>query len=101
MTQRDDQVAEQDADNDEDQGQAMGNVQKFIAVERTRKNPRKPSWLTTNMIVVYALSVVEEAITSTYKEAEISSEFKMWKDAMMEEMSSLHKNDTWERSELP
>ena len=25
----------------------------------------------------------------------------MWKDAMMEEISSLHKNDTWELSELP
>ena len=25
----------------------------------------------------------------------------MWKDAMVEEMSSLHKNDTWELTELP
>jgi len=25
----------------------------------------------------------------------------MWKDAMVEEMSSLHKNDTWEQTELP
>ena len=25
----------------------------------------------------------------------------MWKDAMIEEMSSLHKNDTWKLSELP
>ena len=58
-------------------------------------------WLTTNMIVAYALSVVEETIPSTYKEAEISSESMMWKDAMMEEMSSLYKNDTWKRSELP
>jgi len=53
------------------------------------------------MIVAYALPVVDEAIPSTYKEAEINSEFKMWKDAMMEEMSSLHKNNTWELSELP
>jgi len=53
------------------------------------------------MIVAYALPVVEEAISSTYKEVEISAESKMWKDAMMEEMSSLHKNDTWELSKLP
>ena len=72
----------------------MGDVQESIAVERTRRNLRKPSWLTTNMIVVYALSVVEEAITSTYKEAEISSEFKMWKDVMIEKMNSLHENNT-------
>ena len=25
----------------------------------------------------------------------------MWNDAMMEEMSSLYKNDTWELSEFP
>ena len=73
----------------------MGNVQEFIAVGRTWRNSRKPSWLTTNMIVAYTLVVVEETISSTYREAEIRSESKMWKDDMMEEMSSLHKNDTW------
>jgi len=46
------------------------------------------------MVVAYALWVVEEAIPSTYREAEISSESKMWKDDMEEEMTSLHKNDT-------
>jgi len=53
------------------------------------------------MIVAYTLSIVEEAISSTYKKVEIRSEFKMWKDAMMEEMTSLHKNNTWELIELP
>ena len=51
--------------------------------------------------MAYALSVIEEAIPYTYRKAEISSEFKMWKDAMVEEMSSLYKNDTWELTELP
>jgi len=46
------------------------------------------------MIVAYALPVLEEAISSTYREGGINSESKMWKDATMEEMSSLHKNDT-------
>jgi len=49
----------------------------------------------------YALLVVKEVISSTYREAEIGSESKMWKDAMEEEMSSLHKNDTCELTELP
>jgi len=53
------------------------------------------------MIVAYALHVVEEAIPSTYRKAEISLESKMWKDATEEEMSSLHKNDTWQLTELP
>jgi len=48
------------------------------------------------MIVAYTLPVIEEAISYTYREAEISSESKMRKDIMMEEMDSLHKNDTWE-----
>ena len=52
------------------------------------------------MIVTYALLVVEKVIPSTYKKTEIILGSKMGKDAMMEEMSSLHKNDTWELSEL-
>ena len=79
----------------------MGDVHESAAVERPRKNSRKPSWLTTDMIVAYALPVVKEAIPSTYRESEISSESKIWKDAMEEETSFLHKNDTWELTELP
>ena len=78
----------------------MGNVHESIAIERTKRNSRKPGWLTTDMIVAYAFPVVEEAIMFTYREAEISSESKMWKDAMVEEISSLYKNDTWELTEL-
>ena len=70
MTQGDDQVAEQDADSDEDQGQTMSDIQESPAVERTWRNPRKLKWLTTNMTVAYALSVIEEAIMSTYRKAE-------------------------------
>ena len=61
----------------------MSNVQESIAVERTRRNSCKLSWLTTNKIMAYALPVVEEAILSTYRKVKISSESKMWKDAMM------------------
>ena len=100
MTQGGDHGANEDADDDEDQGPVMGDVQDSITVERTRRNPCKPSWLSTNMIATYALPVIEEA-PSTYRKVKISSESKMWKDAMMEEMSSLHKNNTWELSELP
>jgi len=96
-----DHVAEQDTDDDENQGHTMGDVPKSIAVGRTRRNPCKPSWLTTDMIVVYALPVFVKAIPSTCREAKISSESKMWKEVMVEEMSSLYKNDTWELTELP
>jgi len=72
----------------------MGDVHESVTVGRPRRNSHKPSWLTTDMIVTYALPVIEEVIPSTYRKAEICSESKMWKDAMEEEMSSLHKNDT-------
>jgi len=95
VTQDSDHVADQDTDDNEDQGQAIGDVHESIAVERTRRNLRKPSWLSTYIIVaLYALPVVEEVIPSTYRKTEISSEFKMWKDVMAEEMSSLYKDDT-------
>ena len=94
VTQGSDQVAEQDVNDDEDQGHVMGDVHESVAVGRPRRNPCKPSWLTIDMIMAYALPVVKEAIPSTYKEAEISSESKIWKDAMEKEMSSLHKHDT-------
>jgi len=61
VTQGSDHVAEQDANNDEYQGQVMSDVHESIVVGRTRRNSRKPSWLTTDMIVTYALPVVEEA----------------------------------------
>jgi len=47
VTQDSDHVIEQDADNDEDQGQVMSDVHEFVTVGRIRRNPRKPSWLTT------------------------------------------------------
>ena len=80
VTQGSDHVAEQDDDDDKDQEQVMGDVWKFIVIERTWRKPQKPSWLTIDIIVAYALPVAEEVILSIYREAEINSEFKMRKD---------------------
>jgi len=55
----------------------MSDVQESITVGRTRRNPRKPSWITTNMSMAYTLPVIEEAIPYAYREAKISSESKM------------------------
>ena len=40
MTQDSDHIADQDADDNMDQRQAMGDVYKSITVEKTRRNPR-------------------------------------------------------------
>jgi len=53
------------------------------------------------MIMIYALPVNKNAILFTYRKAEIRSESEIWKEAMLEEMNSLHKNNTWELSDLP
>jgi len=44
---------------------------------------------------------VEDSVPSTFREAELSSESELWKKAMVEEIGSLHANDTWELAKLP
>jgi hypothetical protein len=46
-------------------------------------------------------------LTTTYDEPKLvgeaveSAEGKLWKDSMVEEMESLHKNETWDLVKLP
>ena len=46
--------------------------------------------------MAYALSVevVEDSVPSSFKEVELSFESKLWRKNMMEEIESLHVNDT-------
>jgi len=55
------------------------------------------------MIVTYALlvEVGKDSVSSTFRETELSSESELWRKAMVEEIESLHVNDTWELAELP
>jgi len=48
------------------------------------------------MVVAYALpvEVVEDSVPSTFREAELSSEYEFWRKVMVEEIESLHVNDT-------
>jgi len=55
VTQGSGHIADQDVDNNEDQGQVIGDIQKFIAVGRARRNPRKPGWLTTKPMLFQSL----------------------------------------------
>ena len=64
VTQSSDHVTDQDTDDNEDQGQVISDVHESIVVGRTRRNSRKPSWLTTDIIAAYALPVVEKATPS-------------------------------------
>ena len=48
------------------------------------------------MVVAYALpvEVVEDSVSCSFREAELSSESELWRNAMEEEIESLHVNDT-------
>ncbi|KAH9684587.1 hypothetical protein KPL70_013604 [Citrus sinensis] len=73
----------------------------FIATRRPRREIKKPGWLTKDMVVAYALPVIDDDIPNTFGEALRSSESDQWKLAMEEEMKSLHQNQTWELVKLP
>jgi len=68
VIQGDDQVTEQDVNNDENKDRLWVMSNNPLQLEERKKISRKPSWLITNMIVAYALPVVEETILSTYRE---------------------------------
>ena len=52
-------------------------------------------------MVAYALPIVDNDVPSTYKEVISGLESVQWNLAIDEEMSSLHKNRTWELVTLP
>ncbi|KAH9671777.1 retrovirus-related pol polyprotein from transposon TNT 1-94-like protein [Citrus sinensis] len=72
----------------------------FIATRRPRREIKKPGWLTKDMVVAYALPVIDDDIPNTFGEALRSSKSDQWKLAMEEEMKSLHQNQTWELVKL-
>ncbi|KAH9783052.1 Integrase catalytic domain-containing protein [Citrus sinensis] len=73
----------------------------FIATRRPRRDIKKPVWLTKDMVVAYALPVIDDDIPNTFGEALRSSESDQWTLAIEEEMKSLHQNQTWELVKLP
>jgi len=75
-----------------------GPVQDSIAAHKPKKNIRKLERF-SDMVVAYALPV-EDSVLSLFREAELSSEFELWRNVMVE-IESLHVNDTWELVELP
>ncbi|KAH9669161.1 Integrase catalytic domain-containing protein [Citrus sinensis] len=73
----------------------------FIAIRRSRREIKKPGWLTKDMVVAYTLPVIDDYIPNTFSEALHSSESDQWKLTMEEEIKSLHQNQTWELVKLP
>ena len=66
----------------------------FIATRRPKREIKKSGWLTKNMVVAYALPVIDDDIPNTFGEALYSSKSDQWKLAMEKKMKSFHQNKT-------
>ncbi|KAG8479437.1 hypothetical protein CXB51_029202 [Gossypium anomalum] len=73
--------------------------QDSIAYRRPRREICKPARF--DDIVAYALPIEDNDVPSTYTEAISNPDGVKWKQAINEEMQSLHKNKTWELVTLP
>ncbi|KAG8499730.1 hypothetical protein CXB51_006318 [Gossypium anomalum] len=86
--------------NDEEVStQELLQQQDSIAYLRPRREIRIPARF--DDMVAYALLIADDDVPSTYTEARSNPDDVKWKQAMNEEMQSLHKNRTWELVTLP
>jgi hypothetical protein len=88
-----------ESSDEEDATTPATTQQESIATSKPKRVIKKPARY-CNM-VAYALPVIDDGIPYTYKEAVQSVESAKWKEAMDEEMKSLHKNQTWDLVQLP
>eukprot|EP00253_Pinus_taeda_P017725 PITA_17725 len=85
-------VAEEESEDEEPQTSSVRR-----SVREIRQPERySPSAFCSN----FALSVTDDE-PRTMKEAVDSKDGKLWKEAMVDEMASLHKNEVWHLVELP
>src|SRR4051812_10294751 len=71
-----------------------------IATDRPRRTIRPPDRYGFGELVSYAL-ITSSGDPSSFQEATCSQEREKWMGAMVEEIESLHKNQTWDLVELP
>jgi len=93
---------EEDTDDVIEDSELEGQVPDSMVAHKPKRNIRKPTRF-LDMVVAYALpvEVMEDSVPSTFREVELSSEFELWRKAMVEEIESLHVNDTWKVTEMP
>eukprot|EP00253_Pinus_taeda_P022311 PITA_22311 len=89
---RSDSVAEEESEDEEPQTPAV----RRSARERRQPERYSPSAFFSN----FALSVTDDD-PRIVKEAVDSEDGKLWKEAMVDEMASLHTNEAWDLVELP
>jgi len=96
MTQFEHHVQEKEDTNDViEDPELKGQVPDSIAAHKPKRNIQKLAHF-LDMVVAYALpvEVVKDNVPSTFREAELSFEYELWRKAMVEEIKSFHVNDT-------
>ena len=86
-----DSTAEEELEDEEPQTSGV------IRSVRERKRPERYS--PSAFYSIFALSITDDD-PRTVKEAVDSKDGKLWKEAMVDEMASLHKNEAWDLVEL-
>eukprot|EP00253_Pinus_taeda_P034420 PITA_34420 len=85
-------VAEEESEDEEPQ---------TLAVRRSVRERRQPErYSPSTFCSNFPLSVIDDD-PRTVKEAVDLEDGKLWKEAMIDEMESLHKNEAWDLVELP
>ena len=70
-----------------------------IAIDRPRRTIKPPTKYGFEDLVSYAL-ITSSGDPTTFQEAIHSQEKSRWMGVMVEEIQSLHKNQTWDLAEL-
>eukprot|EP00253_Pinus_taeda_P016858 PITA_16858 len=86
-----DSTTEEESDDEEPQ---TSGVRRLV---RERRQPERYS--PCSFCSIFSLSITDDD-PRTVKEAVDSEDGKLWKEAMVDEMSSLHKNEAWDLVEL-
>ena len=91
-----------DEDSVQETGSSSSGVHEHhsIASDRPRRTIKPPTRYGFEDLVSYAL-ITSSGDPTTFQEAVHSLEKSKWMGAMVEEMESLHKNQTWELVDLP
>jgi hypothetical protein len=86
--------SDESTESDEEVEQPTSIVRRYERVRKPVERYSPPNFST------FVLTSTDEEPKSV-REAVDSTEGRLWKDAMVEEMESLHKNETWDLVELP
>eukprot|EP00253_Pinus_taeda_P034965 PITA_34965 len=85
-------TAEEELEDEDPQTLAM----RILVRERRQPERYSPSAFCSN----FSLSIIDDD-PKTVKEVVDSEDGKLWKEAMVDEMASLHKNEAWDLLEFP